>query len=302
MSGWPWMQGVDCAIADPIEPVDSDDERPSVKALIAENRESIDRIHNELSADPLYEADKHDDLWALRFILTHKKVKAAAKAAKATLIFRREHRLDDQDIRAHSPHDRSSVENKALQRYIAGGVEDDGVRFIVPDPKRGVVAFLKASSIDPHRLVKNVDTEDWLPAFGYMSEWSFQWVDYVARTTGLFTKTIRVVDAGDIGMSYMNRENQKRDAAVAKKLINYYPQLLHKIFIFDAPSFIQYPWKLARHMIPKSVVDKIDFVDPSRRDKECKKILHYISAKHLPARYGGTYRQWPVECHPPVRM
>ena len=79
------MKGVDVAVADPIPLVNEYDDRVAVKSLIDTNRKIIDETKRELEADPLYNADKHDDLWILRFLLSHKKNKKAAhKAAKAT--------------------------------------------------------------------------------------------------------------------------------------------------------------------------------------------------------------------------
>jgi hypothetical protein len=51
----------------------------------------------------LYQPSKHDDLWVVRFLLSHKRsVKASIKAPQHTLQFRAQHKLDDTDIR-YSP-------------------------------------------------------------------------------------------------------------------------------------------------------------------------------------------------------
>ena len=75
MTSWPWMQGFDVAIADPIEPVNEHDDRVSVKDLIKEHREKIDKIREGIQDDPLYDPTRHDDLWIVRFWLSHKKSK-----------------------------------------------------------------------------------------------------------------------------------------------------------------------------------------------------------------------------------
>jgi len=87
------MKGVNEALADPIEPVCPEDNRPSAKKLIVEYREKIDKIRDEVSKDPLYDRTKHDDLWLLRFYLSHKKSKPAIQAAKHTLEFRAKYNL-----------------------------------------------------------------------------------------------------------------------------------------------------------------------------------------------------------------
>ena len=65
------MKGIDVAVIDPIPLLNEYDVRPSVKALIFENRKMIDDVKHELQSDPLYRSDKHDELWILRFLLSH---------------------------------------------------------------------------------------------------------------------------------------------------------------------------------------------------------------------------------------
>ena len=70
-----------------------------MKELIEEHMRLIDDVKRALGTDPLYDVTKHDDLWIVRFLLSHKKtVKLSVKAAKHTLQFREEHKLDEHDI------------------------------------------------------------------------------------------------------------------------------------------------------------------------------------------------------------
>jgi hypothetical protein len=61
-------------------------------------------------------------------------------------------------------------------------------------PSAALSRSLDSDVIDQHELAKNVAKEDWLPTCCYMSEWSFQWLDYITRTTGLLTKSVRFVE------------------------------------------------------------------------------------------------------------
>lgn len=299
-SSWPWMKdGAVPAILpeNPTPPVTVKDNRPSVKVLIDEHRQLIDQVAKELSTDPLYESNKHDDLWIVRFLLSHKKkVKPSVKAAKFTLVFRKEHKLDEKDIR-FSPVDRDAP-SEALQRFLKH-CGDDTFRFVVPDPKRGVIGFLRAAGIDQHALVEHVDAADWLPCFTYIAEWSHQWLDYITRTTGRLTKSVRIVDAADISLAGINNENNKRDGQAMHIMEDCYPQMLQTVFVCHAPGWIQVPWRVLRPLIPKRVVEKFDFVAPETNIKERKRLLKYISLQHLPARFGGLNETWPVEFAPP---
>jgi hypothetical protein len=292
------MAGISVAIADPIPLVNEYDDRVSVKALIEDNRKQIDEVKQCLQADSLYNAGKHDDLWILRFLLSHKKnKKAAIKAAKATLAFRNRHKLDENDIR-HFPSGPlcKSDANKRYLKYIPDGA----LQFTVPDIKRGVIAFLNVDVIDQHELTKNVAREDWLPTYCYVSEWSFQWLDYITRTTGLLTKSVRFVDLKKASLSKFSHEMLKRDAEAMSVMEDCYPQLLQSIFVCNAPVWIQIPWRFLRPLLPTRVVNKFDFITPEKSANERNRLLKYISEDNLPVRFGGNYEPWPVVFLPPV--
>jgi hypothetical protein len=78
MTSWPWMKGIDEAISDPVPQVNEYDKRPSVKRLIENSRETIEELKLALMLDPFYSPLKHDDLWILRFVLSHPRDKDAA--------------------------------------------------------------------------------------------------------------------------------------------------------------------------------------------------------------------------------
>mmetsp|Transcript_29147 Transcript_29147/g.48178 ORF Transcript_29147/g.48178 Transcript_29147/m.48178 type:complete len:307 (-) Transcript_29147:92-1012(-) len=300
MTSWPWMKGVDVAIADPIEPVCDTDMRLSVKKIVQDNSKHIDQVKSALASDPLYDPNKHDDLWIVRFLLSHKKKpKLAIKAAKTTLLFREEQELDKLDIRSCPPHPHSPNNPNASSRRYVAQLGQDSARFVVPNPKRGVVGFLNIASIDQHKLVAEVNEADWLPAFSYMSEYNHQWLDYVTRTTGRLTKSIRIADLQGISLSGVCLENQKRDGKAMGVMEDCYPQLLEGIFICRSPVWIQIPWRIVRPLMPKRVVDKIDFLAPATNAKERKRLLRYVEEEHLPERFGGKNMTWPVDFLPP---
>lgn len=299
-SSWPWLKGCTTAIADPIPPVNEHDRRPAVIPLIAEHRKVIDQVRSELELDPLYSKNKHDDLWILRFVLSHKrKVKAAVKAAKYTLAFRQEHDLDARDIRSLSPTE--GFAGESLIRYLKF-LKEDSLIFALPDAQRGVIGFFNLGGFDQHELVKNVEEKDWLPCFLHFSEWTFQWQDYITRTTGRLTKSIRLIDFGSMKMSEISNECSRRDGKVMGIMEDCYPQLLQSVFICHAPAWIQIPWRIIRPIMPKRVTSKIDFIDPNHREQERNRLLAYISLENLPVRFGGLYENWPVNFPLPARI
>jgi len=293
MTSWAWMEGIEVAVADPMSPVNKYDKRLAVKDLIVENRDQIDSVKSDLVANPLYDPNKHDDLWILRFIMSHKKKKGkrALKAIENTLAFRKEHKIDEWgDIRG-KPAGIDCEHTKRLYEYFEEGTTFQNV---LPDQKRGLVLFLRIGGIDAHALVKNVDESAWLPYFAYFTEFSHQWLDYITRTTGRLTKHLRIVDLKELTLSKISMEYNRRDGRAMGVMEDCYPQLLQRIYICNSSRWVQIPWRICKPLLPKRVVEKLDFINTSVT-KERSGLLEFISEEHLPERYGGQNSTWPVE-------
>ena len=149
-------------------------------------------------------------------------------------------------------------------------------------------------------MVKNVDGQDWLPSFCYINEWKHQWVDYITRTTGRLTKSVQLADTKGISLGGINSEKCRRDGKVMGIMEDCYPQMLQEILVCNAPAWAQIPWRTCRPLLPKRVVQKIDFVNPAKNEKERKRLFAYISEEHLPARFGGKNEAWPADFPPPL--
>lgn len=293
------MKGCKSELADPMEPMNEFDDRVAVKALIDQHREKIDKTKAGLRNNTLYDPTKHDDLWILRFLLSHKfRSTKAIRAAEHTLAFRSEHKLDDADIRPYAPgggeYMHGNPQSDALQQYLKH-CKDDALKCVLPNPQRGVIILLNMPSIDQHAVVEHVSEEDWLPAFLYINEWSFQWLDYITRTTGRLTKTIRLCDTKGSAMKHINRESTRRDGEAMGKMEDVYPQLLQALFLCNVPTWVQIPWRILRPIMPKRVVEKFDFINPNQNQHEKERLLRYMSNDHLPERFGGNNAEWPVQ-------
>jgi CRAL/TRIO domain len=294
-SGWPWMKGCPTATAE--EPKEStrdiDDDRPSVTELFEEHRHLIDEVAAELGSDPLFDVSKHDDLWILRFLMSHKKrVKAAVKSAKFTLSFRNDHRLDQSDVRSQPP--RPDVDLVAVQRFLKH-CTDHTFSYFIPDADRGVViGILQLAGIDQEAVMEHVDESDWLACFLYIMEWSHQCLDYTTRNTGRLTKSIRIIDVTGVTLGKMHHDAMRRFGKIMHLMEDCYPQLLQTMFVCHAPSWVQTPWRTLRPLFPKRVVGKFDFIAPHKCESERKRLLKYIALEHLPVRYGGKNEAWPL--------
>ncbi|KAL3932212.1 MAG: hypothetical protein SGBAC_010956 [Bacillariaceae sp.] len=309
MTSWVWMQGVDMALVDKaLDPVSPEDDRPSVIDLIQKHVETIEKVRLQLQEHPLYDKTKHDDLWILRFVLSHKaKVKRCTQAAKTALQFREKHKLDDIDLRHYKPPFFEAEEDLAIGGSPSVG-HSASLRFpkgtlttTIPNKKLGTLSFMQFAEIAKGDVVaaKTLSDVDWNAPFIAMSEWSFQWLDYVTRTTGRLTKNVRFLSFKDVGFSALkNPKAGNRDGKIMGEMEDVYPQLLHAIYIHDAPHWIHVIWSFARRIMPKRVVEKIDILEPSQNENELKKILRFVDIDTLPEALGGKNtippHEWPA--------
>lgn len=85
------------------------DHRPLISDLLKTHADKIEEVRNIIKEEILYNKDdnakRYDDIWILRFVLSHKKnIKSAAKAAIKTMQYREEWKLNEMgDIRHKFP-------------------------------------------------------------------------------------------------------------------------------------------------------------------------------------------------------
>mmetsp|Transcript_40821 Transcript_40821/g.97793 ORF Transcript_40821/g.97793 Transcript_40821/m.97793 type:complete len:239 (+) Transcript_40821:147-863(+) len=220
MTSWVWMKGTDVAISDPaIDPVVPEDKREKVKDLIGQYSDKIEKVKEGLADDPLYDPSKHDDLWILRFVMSHKKAKPSLKAAKHTLEFRKQHNLDDEDIRDKYPHKLTSGN---VYEYWKERCNGDAIICVHPDPKRGVLMFLTFGHFNTD-AANTLSDEVWDEAFIYTSEFVHQWLDYTTRTTGLMTKSVRFIDLRGATFKHFDRKSTQRDGKSKSFVFSIHP-------------------------------------------------------------------------------
>ena len=150
---------------------------------------------------------------------------------------------------------------------------------------------------------KLLSEETWDYAFVYTSEWTFQWLDYVTRTTGRLTRSVRFVDMTGISLSNFDRASTKRDSKIMNEMEDTYPQLLQTLYGCYPPSFMHTVWSFIRPIMPKRIIDKIDLIEPSKNEKERDRVLQHISLQDLPVHFGGKNavapRDWDDTCFQP---
>ena len=270
---------------EPLPPVSKHDKRPATRDLIRHHRQKINKFKERLSSHPLYDPIKHDDLWLLRYLLSHKTVEHALPAAQNFLQYRHDLKLDDVDLRSNPP----SLTCPITAKYFQCMLHDHAMVFGQPDPDRGVVVYVHLAGIDQTKLATIPDSE-W--PFWYFLEWMFQSLDSVTRRTGRLTKGVRFIDLNAYSLSLNNRDTVNRNAKNARDCQDHYPQMLASVYLQNAPPFFTICFRIIKPLLPKRFVEKFDILQ-SHQDVTTSKLLQHLSMEHIPTQYGGNNTQWP---------
>jgi len=278
---------------------DEYDERPFVKDLLAENSSAIATVKKAARTHPLYEPSRYDDIWILRFVLSHKRdTDAASHAAIATMEFRKEHNLNEKDLRGLIKHfDGAPFTTAGYGLPYSDKMDlcagENAVVFAMPDKNRGLIQYIFLSKMDMNKINETMTHDDLKKEMMYTNESLYQVLDGITRKTGRLTKIIKFVDFDGMSLKRMNRGYLSMDAAVAKELENFFPQILGGLLVVHAPKWINGIWKFVRPLMPKRVVEKVDFL-PSNSEKIQKGLARFVSKKNLLEQYGGENKEWPV--------
>ncbi|CAB9519111.1 expressed unknown protein [Seminavis robusta] len=306
---WLWLQDLDSpseGIDHPIDPVGKRDKRPAVKDLIVDHRRELDELRAALLHEPLFKASKHDDLWLLRFLVSHKKKHSAAlKAVKSTLEFRLEHKLDEFDIRhlnMNSNQDTQSIENVDTRtthpyteslKKLFNCCQHDFFLTYLPDNQRGIINMVQLKQRDQARMVKELTEEEYFQCHVMIAEWLFQHLDVITRSTGRLTKSLRLSDAAGMHLSMLEKKQKIRESKAAKRTEFVYPQLLSSVLIANAPTWASLVFAMVRPIVPKGLLEKVSLIKPHKHEKDLERILEHCSRDHLAVRYGGDLEEWP---------
>ena len=271
-----------------------EDTRPLIGELLAEHSEEIRSVQNMLltADEELYRANSsvYDDIWILRFILSHKKdVKAAGKAALKTMNFRKENKLNELGDTRHILF--------PVQELFGSFCEGRHSIESWPDENRGIIQYINLSAIDTSSVGSKMSHDDLVSLYMYVNESVYKTLDEVTRRTGRLTKCLRVIDFGKVQLRKLNLSYLKKDAAASKDIEDYYPQLLGMLLVVNSPSWLSMIWNTLRPLFPRRLVEKVDFFgsisDEKSRSKCLKRFTKYISEENLPHRYGGKEEKWP---------
>lgn len=302
---------------------DKYDDRPLVSDLLSTHSEAIrsvrDSIHTDVTCDSIYHkgdnANYYDEIWILRFILSHKgDIDAATTAALKTMKFRDEKKMNELGDIRHKILNFGDPDDEKLFRlsigeddaeFLPGWKEFNGMCAqhtgfnVQPDDDRGLIVIFDTGKLDMERAGTEMTQEEMTEFVLHQNEVVYQILDGVTRRTGRLTKLMKLVDMENMELHKINLTYIQRDAASSKTIEDYYPQLLGTLILVNSPWWLAGFWNMLRPLFPQRFVEKVDFLPPfsdlTSKD-QMEPIFRYISEEHLPEKYGGQNKEWPMTC------
>ena len=279
------------------------DESISVEHLLRKHRAAIDEL-KRMAPPPLLKADglpwdgvvKYDDLFYLRYVLSFPSdPKSAADALKFTFEFRStpEHRKRVELVASKEiEKEQSIVESK--QWSVAGplGIGKDGKPndrgVLKEETGQGFVLTVRIA------MCKRLDMSNCMPFAAQKNmqllhrEAGFQYVDRLTRETGLLCKQVMFFDFKGASLSSMQdsrtRGIQTEVSNIGKKA---YPQLVDKLAMVNAPSWLAGILKVLKAVLPKSTLEKIELFSSTDSLWESDWAKRRLKRENMPHFLGG---------------
>lgn len=261
-----------------------------VGALLEEHREHLDALKDIVSRYAGFDAARHDDLCLLRYILTHKEVKASADAFRSSLSWRAEHKMDEfaERIRREDL-DQSRVDGyDVISRYlpfhlIVAKGQDGGARL--------PIVFISAKEADPAGLMTHVSPDAYSAYIHRFTELVAIFCDLETRRTGRLVRQLRLVDCTGLGVHHINVPYLRMVASALKGAETSYPQLLGSMIICNGSMSFSVLWSSTlRHLLPKRMVEKAAILRPSSNARDCERLFELLPRSCVPLQLGGDLR------------
>lgn len=276
--------------------------------LISKHRKAIDSLR-KLASDqhPHFRPDAHDDLFLLRFVLSHpKSAKAQAKALFSALTLRHKHRLDEVAAEVLGTPSRNWRGADGVRGAMRGWAHLVPALLIQPDANGPVAFYVDSGVVDMHALLRDVPRRDFAHASRMMMELIYQRMDRATRSTGFLVKYCRIIDLSGAQLKLVSPRFIRRDAEDNRDFQLLYPQLLSHVIAVNPPASINFLWKTLLPMLPRKVTEKLQILSPNnRRPKDLMQLVRAsgIPLEHLPPGVGGcgaAYRPDTTESSPVV--
>ncbi|KAJ1637547.1 hypothetical protein T492DRAFT_951903 [Pavlovales sp. CCMP2436] len=259
---------------------------PTIASLLAEHADSLAELRVLAAGVEGYERTKHDDLYLLRYLLSHKlQPRAAVKAFASGLAWRRANGIDAiaQVVKeagfvdgVHSQFPQYGKINPRLPMHFSGLADGQPT------------VYFSVRELKLAELMREITVADYVLYSQYLNEMVHQATDAASRRTGRIVKLVRLIDATGVGWHTLNMKYFSAVTAAARGSEDAYPQLLGYFFMCNAGRMARTFWEnAARPLLPSRMVEKSALLEPLTSEADLQRLLVWVPLAKLPAQLGG---------------
>ncbi len=308
--------------------------KETVRHLLGIHRDAVEKLRVLVSTHPHFKAERHDSLWLLRYLLSHKlRVPAAAAAARSALQIRHERGLDEiaHFVRTQPP---SAWPHFATIRPIAV-IEMLSIRppsetrpetaawdvLIRGRSQQGITpvqAYAAAQAAYKAQggigvwesfdrgfvevgLLSEMQMHELWPLrqeleelTTYSMEWLFQYLDEATRRTDTMVKLTRMLSVEGLKLWMLNLKLARWDAQNKDKSQDLYPQLQDQMFFVNPPKAMLWAWAALVRPLLPKRVAERTHLVDTSTPDGLAVIEKACRLRSLPTFLGGSV-QWPIE-------
>ena len=228
------------------------------------------------------DAHKYDDIWALRFVLSHPKDADAVVAAKANIAWRKE---KAEMLEAA----RKGVRLKrfeAIERYVAAdyhGTTNSGAPMYI----------IRAGISNTRAMMDSISHDDVMDFMMYRKEIGFVKCDRLTRETRVLVKLVTVNDLNHVSLLAGTDKRFQAVLGESSKLSEtHYPQLLDRAVLINVPYIFSAIWSVMKSLLSAKTRSKVAICPGDTLNSDISKcpFAKLINLNTLPSFLGGQCR------------
>jgi hypothetical protein len=254
---------------------------PNVDELIALHHGAVARVLALCEGAPGFRPGSgsgfHDEIFALRFLISHQMVaEKAAAAMRTTLEWRLRNRVDEIREFVRAAPQEAFPGHLHMGRHFPMSIH-------IPADDWPPFMLIEAARLDPTELMRHISIDDFVVYSMHMSEKMAAACDDITRRTRHLTKAVRVVAMGGLRLKHASMGFARAASAAAQDHVDCYPQNLGNLFLCNVPYPLKVVWDTAVvPLLPSRVVEKTGVLNPKLHLCDLDTLTDHIQLVHIP--------------------
>lgn len=251
-----------------------------IGCLMDVHASALEELASLAERDAHFDPHRHDRLYLLRFLLSHRgNVTRAATAFSRTASWRSAMQLDrlgdamlsGQVTQKHFPHHAEIAKHAPM--HLARH----------PETGQTILYFL---DVDLRALMAHVSADQFIEYQTYLNEWCYVHCDLAQRFTGRLLRHVRVAELSKATVrTHVDYKFLRAFVKSTRQSEDYYPQLVQRVVLCNMGAFQERVFhSVCMPILPSRLREKLMIISPHRKPEDGKALLDVLPASRVPAR------------------